>query len=105
MPPRAWLINTARGSVVDETALYDALAGERLAGAALDVFDREPYVPVDPSRDLRTLPTVVLAPHVGSHTREANRGMAERALQNIVRAEAGDFAGMDLVNREVLNNG
>jgi phosphoglycerate dehydrogenase-like enzyme len=102
MPPRAWLINTARGSVVDETALYDALAGERLAGAALDVFDREPYVPVDPSRDLRTLPNVVLAPHVGSHTREANRGMAERALQNIVRAEAGDFAGMDLVNREVL---
>jgi phosphoglycerate dehydrogenase-like enzyme len=102
MPARAWLINTARGSVVEETALYDALAGERLAGAALDVFDREPYVPVDPSRDLRTLPNVVLAPHIGSHTREANRGMAERALQNIVRAEAGDFAGMDLVNREVL---
>ena len=84
IPSHAWLINTARGSVVDELALYDALVGERLAGAALDVFDREPYVPADPSRDLRTLPNVVLAPHVGSHTREANRGMAERALQNVM---------------------
>ena len=102
MPPRAWLINTARGSVVDESALYDALMEKRLAGAALDVFDREPYVPADPSRDLRTLPNVVLAPHVGSHTREANRGMAERALQNIMRAEAGEFAAMDLLNPGVL---
>jgi len=105
MPPRAWLINTARGSVVDETALYDALAGERLAGAALDVFDREPYVPVDPSRDLRTLSNVVLAPHVGSHTTEANRGMAERALQNVVLAEAGDYQRMDVVNPDVFKAG
>lgn len=102
MPPRAWLINTARGSVVDEVALYDALIGQRLAGAALDVFDREPYVPCDPSRDLRTLPNVVLAPHVGSHTHEANRGMAERALQNVVLAEARDYRRMDVVNPDVL---
>ena len=102
IPPRAWLINTARGSVVDENALYDALVGKRLAGAALDVFDREPYVPADPARDLRTLPNVVLAPHVGSHTHEANRGMAERALQNIMCAEAGNFAAMDLLNPAVL---
>jgi phosphoglycerate dehydrogenase-like enzyme len=102
IPSRAWLINTARGSVVDESGLYDALAEQRLAGAALDVFDREPYVPADPSRDLRTLPNVVLAPHVGSHTREANRGMAERALQNIMRAEAGDYRGMDILNPAVL---
>jgi glyoxylate reductase len=88
--------------VVDELALYDALAGERLAGAALDVFDREPYVPVDPSCDLRHLPNVILAPHVGSHTREANRGMAERALQNVMLAEAHDHQRMDLVNPEVL---
>jgi len=103
MPPRAWLINTARGSVVDEAALFDAIAGERLAGAALDVFDREPYVPVDPSRDLRTLPNVVVAPHIGSHTREANRGMAERALQNVLLAESGDHKRMDVVNPEVLS--
>lgn len=102
IPSRAWLINTARGSVVDETALYDALVERRLAGAALDVFDREPYVAADPSRDLRTLPNVILAPHVGSHTREANRGMAERALQNIRHAEAGDFASMDLLNPAVI---
>jgi len=103
MLPRAWLINTARGSVVDEAALFDAIAGERLAGAALDVFDREPYVPVDPSRDLRTLPNVVVAPHIGSHTREANRGMAERALQNVLLAESGDHKRMDVVNPEVLS--
>lgn len=102
MPPHAWLINTARGSVVDELALYDALAGERLAGAALDVFDREPYVPADPSHDLRHLPNVILAPHVGSHTREANRGMAERALQNVMLAEAHEYNQMDVVNPEVL---
>ena len=102
IPARAWLINTARGAVVDEPALYDALAGEYLAGAALDVFDREPYVPADPARDLRTLPNVILTPHVGSHTREANRLMANRALQNILRAEARDFGAMDLLNREVL---
>jgi glyoxylate reductase len=102
MPARAWLINTARGAVVDEQALYDALAGGRLAGAALDVFDREPYVPAHPARDLRTLPNVVLAPHVGSHTTEANRGMASRALQNVRRAAARDFGGMDLLNLEVL---
>jgi phosphoglycerate dehydrogenase-like enzyme len=102
LPERAWLVNTARGAVVDEQALYDALATQRLAGAALDVFDREPYVPTDAARDLRTLPNVVLTPHVGSHTHEANRGMATRALDNVRRAAAGDLAGMDLVNPEVI---
>jgi len=104
IPARAWLVNTARGAVVDERDLYDSLAEGRLAGAALDVFDREPYVPADPARDLRTLANVILTPHVGSHTREANRLMATRALQNIVRAEAGNFGGMDLLNPEVINS-
>jgi phosphoglycerate dehydrogenase-like enzyme len=102
IPQRAWLINTARGTVVDEHALYDALAHGSLAGAALDVFEREPYVPADPSRDLRTLSNVLLTPHVGSHTREANRGMAERALQNVLLAARGELDGMDLVNPAVL---
>jgi phosphoglycerate dehydrogenase-like enzyme len=103
MPPRSWLINTARGSVVDEAAMYDALAAGQLRGAALDVFEREPYVPIDPARDLRTLPQVLLLPHVGSNTAEANRRMAARALRNIELALAGDEAGMDLLNPEVLS--
>jgi phosphoglycerate dehydrogenase-like enzyme len=102
MQPHAWLINTARGIVVDENALYDALVEGRIGGAAMDVFDKEPYVPADPARDLRTLPNVLLTPHVGSNTPEANGGMASRALQNITLAEAKEFARMDLLNPQVL---
>ncbi len=99
---RCWLINTARGSLVDEAALFDALSERRVAGAALDVFLREPYEPVGRSGDLRSLANVILTPHVGSNTVEANRRMAERALQNIALAEARAFARMDLLNPEVL---
>ena len=99
---RSWLINTARGALVDEAALFTALVERRLAGAALDVFAREPYGPVEGGGDLRSLPNVILTPHVGSNTAEANRRMAERALQNIVLAEGRAFARMDLVNPEVL---
>jgi phosphoglycerate dehydrogenase-like enzyme len=99
---RAWLINTARGSIIDEDALFAALVGNRLAGAALDVFAREPYEPAQGAGDLRSLPNVILTPHVGSNTAEANRRMAERALQNIVLAGARAFARMDLLNPEVL---
>ncbi len=102
LPDRAWVINTARGALVDEVALFDALASGRLAGAALDVFEREPYEPVAPDKDLRTLPNVILTPHIGSSTREACERMARRALENIRLAEAGRFAQMDLLNREVL---
>lgn len=98
----AWLINTARGAVVDEAALYDAVGSRQIAGAALDVFEREPYEPVDPDRDLRTLENVILTPHVGSNTSEANRRMAQRALDNIRLAESGRFAEMDLLNPDVL---
>jgi phosphoglycerate dehydrogenase-like enzyme len=100
--PGSWLINTARGAVVDEAALYDAIASGRIGGAALDVFEREPYQPVDATHDLRTLENVILTPHVGSHTAQANRRMAERAIENIRLAEAGRFTEMDLLNPEVL---
>jgi phosphoglycerate dehydrogenase-like enzyme len=102
MPVRAWLINTARGAVVDEIALYNALAAGRIAGAALDVFEAEPYRPAAPDKDLRTLDRVVMTPHVGSSTQEACNRMAEQALRNIRFAEAGQTDRMDLLNPGVL---
>src|SRR6185369_6808421 len=83
MKPSSALINTARGWVLDEVALYDALVAKRIAGAALDVFEHEPYRPVAADKDLRTLPNVVLTPHIGSNTREANNRMAAMCLANI----------------------
>ena len=99
---RAWLINTARGAVVDEAALFESLAAGRIAGAALDVFAREPYAPAEGSGDFRSLPNVILTPHVGSNTLESNRRMAERALQNVRLVQSGEFKRMDLLNRDVL---
>jgi phosphoglycerate dehydrogenase-like enzyme len=101
MAPHAWIINTARGSVVDEAALYEALATGRIAGAALDVFEREPYVPVDPACDLRILPNVILTPHIGSNTVDANARIASRALRNVRLAIARDYETMDLLNPDV----
>lgn len=100
--PGACLVNTARGALVDENALYDALASGRLGGAALDVFQNEPYKPVDPQRDLRTLPNVVLTPHIGSSTTAANRRMAERSIANVRSILGGRWAEASIVNEDVL---
>jgi phosphoglycerate dehydrogenase-like enzyme len=102
LPARAWFVNAARGMVVDEAALFDAVKSGRIAGAALDVYEHEPYVPIDAARDFRTLEDVVLTPHIGSYTADANRGMASRALGNIALYEAGRVSEMDLLNPEVL---
>ncbi|MHC4402912.1 MAG: NAD(P)-dependent oxidoreductase [Planctomycetota bacterium] len=98
MKPGTMLVNTSRGSLVDEAALYDALAEGWLAGAALDVFESEPYEPVSPDKDLRTLENVVLTPHAASNTSEANRRIAERALENVTRFFAGRLDELDRVD-------
>jgi lactate dehydrogenase-like 2-hydroxyacid dehydrogenase len=76
MRPTAVLINTARGAVVDERALVEALLEGRIAGAALDVFEQEPEVPPE----LLELENVVLAPHLGSATRETREAMGMLAV-------------------------
>ena len=76
----AYLINTARGPVVDEAALVEALQQDRLAGAGLDVYENEP----DLAAGLRELPNVVLLPHVGSATLETRRRMANLAVDNLL---------------------
>ncbi len=85
----AVLINTARGNVLDEDALYDAIRAGTIAGAALDVFKREPYAPQSAGKDLRTLTGILMTPHLGSSTREACARMATAALHNIRLAVAG----------------
>ena len=93
MRPEAFLINTARGDVVDEAALVEALAGRRIAGAGLDVFEREPQV----TQALTTMDNVVLLPHLGSATTETRVAMGLRAFDNLQRF----FAGQPLRDRVV----
>ncbi len=79
------LVNVARGSVVDEAALIDALERGVIAGAGLDVFENEPQVP----ERLRALPQVVLTPHVGSATQGTRQAMADLAFDNLQRHFSG----------------
>ncbi len=102
LKPGACLINTARGALIDENALYDALATRALGGAGLDVFVNEPYAPVDPQRDLRTLPNAILTPHIGSSTTAANERMATQAVACVRACLQGRWQEATIVNREVL---
>ncbi|HTK36189.1 MAG TPA: D-glycerate dehydrogenase [Caulobacteraceae bacterium] len=79
LAPHAIVVNTARGEVIDETALAEMLADGRLAGAGLDVFEHEPSI----NPTLMRLPNVVLLPHMGSATVEARVEMGEKVIVNI----------------------
>ena len=89
--PEGFLVNVARGAVVDETALIAALAGKQIAGAALDVFRDEPNVPAE----LLKLDNVVLAPHIGTSTLEVRESRSEKLLTNL----RAFFSGQPLIHK------
>jgi D-3-phosphoglycerate dehydrogenase len=99
MKPSAYLVNTARGGIVDETALYDALTSGKLAGAGLDVFAQEPPSVTCP---LFELPNVIIAPHVAGVTREAVERMSEQTARNILSALDGEPIRQNVINQDVL---
>jgi D-3-phosphoglycerate dehydrogenase / 2-oxoglutarate reductase len=99
MKPTAYLINTARGGIVEEAALYDALKSGKLAGAGLDVFEQEPP-PMGHS--LFELPNVIFAPHVAGVTREAVDRMSLQTARNILSALDGEPIKLNVINQDVL---
>jgi glyoxylate reductase len=98
MKPTAYLINTARGAVVDEQAVIRALQEGWIAGAALDVFEQEPDVPLA----LRELENVVLVPHVGSASVATRTRMAVMAAENLMAVLRGEHPS-NVINPDVWN--
>ncbi|MBV8577258.1 MAG: hydroxyacid dehydrogenase [Acetobacteraceae bacterium] len=99
MKPGSFLINTARGGIVNEAALYDALVSGHLAAAGLDVFATEP---AQASNQLFSLDTVLLTPHMAGVTVEAVAGMAEAVARNVLSVLDGQPIRENVVNQEVL---
>jgi D-3-phosphoglycerate dehydrogenase len=99
MKPSAYLINTARGGIIVEAALHDALVSGKLAGAGLDVFEQEPP-PL--GHALFELPNVIIAPHVAGVTREALERMGEQTARNMLSALDGEPIRQNVINQDVL---
>ena len=99
LPPHAFVINAARGGIIDEQALYDALTTGTIAGAALDVFDQEPPPEDHP---LFALPNVILTPHSAGLSKEAAIRMAISTARNALAGLDGKLDPSMVVNREVL---
>jgi phosphoglycerate dehydrogenase-like enzyme len=100
MKPTAFLLNTARGGLIDEAALFDALEHYRIAGAGLDVFAQEP-----PPKDhpFFTLENIVMTPHTGGTDLQSRLDMAELAAKAIVELAAGRWPDDLIVNKEIRN--
>ena len=99
MKPEAFLVNTARGGIINEEALYQALAKGKLRGAGLDVLDKEPP---DPANKLFGLENVIFSPHMAGVTKEASDRMAVTAIENILSVFDGRVNAANVVNKEVL---
>lgn len=99
MKPSAYLVNTARGGIVDEAALHVALSTNQIAGAGLDVIEQEPPAANHP---LLKLPNVILAPHMAGVTREALDRMAVAMVNNILSALDGKPNLDNVVNKEIF---
>ena len=100
MKPTAFLVNTARGGIVDEPALHAALTSGKLAGAGLDVFVKEP-VPAD--HPLLSLPNVMVSPHIAGGSLESVDRMAIAAVRNLLSVLDGAPIRENVINKEVLD--
>jgi D-3-phosphoglycerate dehydrogenase len=98
MKPDAFLVNTARGGIVNEEALYTALTTGKLRGAGLDVLEREPP---DADNKLFTLENVILSPHMAGVTKESNDRMAIAVMENILSVFDGKPNVANCVNKEI----
>ena len=98
MKPGVWIVNTSRGKVVDEKAMYEAVKSGRVAGYATDVFENEPPA----GSPLLGLPNVIATPHMGTHTRESLKLMGDRVTDAVLRVFRGERPEF-VVNPEVYD--
>ncbi len=98
MKPTSYIINTARGELVDEQALYKCLSDQAIGGAALDVFKTEPLY----ESDLFSLDNIVVTPHLAGHTKESEYLMAKCSIDNTLDILKGNYC-KDIVNKQFLD--